>query len=261
MLRRNPLHPSTITTESDQHEMASTDAIEQAKWDVMSANRILAREEVLDGYGHVSLRHPGNPQHFFLSRSRSPELVTVEDIMEFTLDGETVGNDDRPAYLERFIHGSIFKARPDVVAVVHSHQEDVVPYSISSVPLQPVWHQAGSMGNHVPVWDIHDKFGDTNLLVTSVAQGDDLAVTLGRNKVALMRGHGFAAGGASLQEAVSMSIYLPKNARMLTTAKLLGGSVKIATPGEVEKSGQVKPEQPAFQRGWEYWLKRAGVHR
>jgi ribulose-5-phosphate 4-epimerase/fuculose-1-phosphate aldolase len=241
--------------------MASNDAIEQAKWDVMSANRILAREEVLDGYGHVSLRHPTNPQHFFLSRSRSPELVSVEDIMEFTLDGATVGSDDRPPYLERFIHGSIFKARPDVVAVVHSHQEDVVPYSISSVQLQPVWHQACSIGIHVPVWDIHDKFGDTNLLVTTIAQGDDLAAALGRNKVALMRGHGFAAAGASLQEAVSMAIYLPKNARMLTTARLLGGSITVATPGEVEKSGQVKPEHPAFQRGWEYWLKRAGVHR
>jgi HCOMODA/2-hydroxy-3-carboxy-muconic semialdehyde decarboxylase len=239
--------------------MASNDALEQAKWDVMSANRILAREGVLDGYGHVSLRHPDNPQHFFLSRSRSPELVTVEDIMELTLDGETVGNDDRPAYLERFIHGSIFKARPDIVAVVHSHQEDVVPYSISSVPLQPVWHQACSIGSHVPVWDIHDKFGDTNLLVTSVAQGDDLAATLGRNKVALMRGHGFAAGGTHLQEAVSMSIYLPKNARMLTTAKLLGGSVTIATPGEVERAGQVHVGTPAFNRGWEYWLTRAGV--
>ena len=239
--------------------MASNDAIEQAKWDVMSANHILAREEVLDGYWHVSLRHPTNPQHFFLSRSRSPELVTVEDIMEFTLDGDTVGNDDRPPYLERFIHGSIFKARPDVMSVVHSHQVDVVPYSISSVPLQPVWHQACSIGSHLPVWDIHDKFGDTNLLVANLAQGEDLAAALGRNKVALMRGHGFAAAGNHLQEAVSMSIYLPKNARILTTAKLLGGSVTVATPGEVEKAGVVRPEQPAFQRGWEYWLKRAGV--
>jgi ribulose-5-phosphate 4-epimerase/fuculose-1-phosphate aldolase len=239
--------------------MASNDAIEQAKWDVMSANHILAREEVLDGYGHVSLRHPTNPQHFFLSRSRSPELVSVEDIMEFTLDGDAVGNDDRPAYLERFIHGSIFKARPDVMSVVHSHQVDVVPYSISSVPLVPVWHQACSMGAHLPVWDIHDKFGDTNLLVANLAQGDDLAAALGRNKVALMRGHGFAAAGNHLQEAVSMSIYLPKNARILTTAKLLGGSVTAATPGEVEKAGVVRPEQPAFQRGWEYWLKRAGL--
>ena len=103
--------------------MTTTDTIAQAKWDVMSANHILAREGVLDGYGHVSMRHPDNPAHFLLSRSRSPELVSVEDIMEFTLDGETVGNDNRPPYLERFIHGAIYKARPDVVSVVHSHQE------------------------------------------------------------------------------------------------------------------------------------------
>jgi HCOMODA/2-hydroxy-3-carboxy-muconic semialdehyde decarboxylase len=237
------------------------DSIAQAKWDVMSANHILAREGVLDGYGHVSLRSPDNPQHFFLSRSRSPELVGVEDIMEFNLTGEAVGNDPRAPYLERFIHGAIFAARPDVVAVVHSHQEDVVPYSISSVPLRPVWHQACSIGTHVPVWDIHDRFGDTNLLVTSNAQGQDLADTLGRNKVALMRGHGFAAAGASLFEAVSMSIYLPKNARILTTAMLLGGSVTVATAGEVELAGAVHPEQPAFQRGWEYWLTRAGLQR
>jgi ribulose-5-phosphate 4-epimerase/fuculose-1-phosphate aldolase len=241
--------------------MPSTATLEQAKWDVMSANRILAREGVLDGYGHASIRHPENPQHFLLSRSRSPELVTVEDIMEFTLDGDVVGNDDRPPYLERFIHGSIYAARPDIVAVVHSHQEDVVPYSISSVPLEPVWHQACSIGAHLPVWDIRDKFGDTNLLVTNVAQGADLAATLGRNKVALMRGHGFAAGGTHLQEAVSMSIYLPKNARILTTAKLLGGSVTGVSPGEIAQAGQVHPEMPAFQRGWEYWLTRAGVKR
>jgi HCOMODA/2-hydroxy-3-carboxy-muconic semialdehyde decarboxylase len=240
--------------------MASS-VVEQAKWDVMSANHILARELVLDGYGHVSLRNPENPQTFFLSRSRSPELVTVEDIMEFTLDGNVVGNDDRPPYLERFIHGSIYKARPDIVSVVHSHQEDVVPYSISSVPLVPVWHQACSMGDHVPVWDIHDKFGDTNLLVVNEEQGDDLAATLGRDKVALMRGHGFAAGGNHLQEAVSMSIYLPKNARILTTAKMLGGSVTPVTKGEAALAGVVRPEHPAFQRGWEYWLKRAGVKR
>jgi HCOMODA/2-hydroxy-3-carboxy-muconic semialdehyde decarboxylase len=238
----------------------TVNTIEQAKWDVMSANHILAREGVLDGYGHVSLRHPDNPQRFFLARSRSPELVGVEDVMEFTLDGNVVGDDSRAPYLERFIHGAIFAARPDVVSVVHSHQEDVVPYSISSVPLRAVWHQACSMGTHVPVWDIHDRFGDTNLLVTNNEQGQDLARALGRNKVALMRGHGFAAAGASLFEAVSMSIYLPKNARILTTATLLGGSVTAATPGEVERAGAVHPEQPAFKRGWEYWLTRAGLN-
>ena len=121
------------------------------------------------------------------------------------------------------------------MCVVHSHQEDVVPYSISSVPLQAVWHQATSIGNHVPVWDIHDNFGDTNMLVTNVAQGADLAARLGRDKVALMRGHGFAAAGATLHDAVNTAIYLPKNARILTTAKMLGGSVKFPTPGELLK--------------------------
>ena len=246
--------------ESINNEMSSA-AIDQAKWDVMASNHILARELVLDGYGHISQRNPENPNTFFLSRSRSPELVTVEDIMEFTLDGNVVGNDDRPGYLERFIHGSIYKARPDIVSVVHSHQEDVIPYSISSVPLIPVWHQACTMGSHVPVWDIRDKFGDTNLLVTNEAQGDDLAARLGRDRIALMRGHGFAAAGTHIQEAVSMSIYLPKNARILTTAKLLGGTVTPVSPGEAEKAGVVRPEQPAFQRGWEYWLKRAGVSK
>lgn len=233
--------------------------LQQAKWDLMSANRILAREAVVDGYGHVSMRHPENPERFLLSRSRSPELVTVEDIMEFTLDGEAVNNDDRPAYLERFIHGSIYRARPDVMGVVHSHQEDVVPYSISSVPLQAVWHQAFSIGSHLPVWDIHDKFGDTNMLVTSVAQGADLAATLGRNKVALMRGHGFAAAGATLHDAVNTAVYLPKNARILTTAKMLGGSVTYPTPGELLKPGMPKADNHASMRGWEYWLARAGV--
>jgi HCOMODA/2-hydroxy-3-carboxy-muconic semialdehyde decarboxylase len=235
------------------------DALEDAKREVVAANRILAREAVLDGYGHVSMRHPSNPQHFLLARSRSPELVGVEDIMEFTLAGEVVGSDGRAPYLERFIHGSIFAARPDVMSVVHSHQEDVVPYSISSVPLRPVWHQACSMGPHIPVWDIRDRFGDTNLLVTNVEQGADLARTLGSDNIALMRGHGFAAGAASVREAVSMSIYLSKNARIQTTAILLGGSVTYATPGEVEKADFTRPGQPAFDRGWEYWLKRAGV--
>ena len=241
--------------------MTATDTIAQAKWDVMSANHILAREGVLDGYGHVSQRHPDHPDRFLLSRSRSPELVSVEDIMEFTLDGKVVGNDDRPPYLERFIHAGIYRARPDVVSVVHSHQEDVIPYSISSVPLEPVWHQATCIGNHVPVWDIRDNFGDTNLLVTNLEQGADLAAALGRERVALMRGHGFVAAADHLQAAVSTAIYLPKNARILTTAKLLGGSVKVTSPGEVELAGQIHPELPAFQRGWEYWLARAGVKR
>jgi len=239
--------------------MTATQRLDKAKFDLMSANRILAHEDVVDGYGHVSMRHPENPEQFLLSRSRSPELVTVEDLMTFTLDGKPVGGDTRPGYLERFIHGSIYAARPDVNAVVHSHAEDVVSYSISDVPLQPVFHQAARMGAEIPVWEIGDKFGETNLLVTCVEHGSDLAERLGNNTVVLMRGHGFAAVAPTLYEAVSISVYLPKNARILTNAKLLGGRVRTITPGEIAAVGPAQPEAPAFQRGWEYWCKRAGV--
>jgi HCOMODA/2-hydroxy-3-carboxy-muconic semialdehyde decarboxylase len=240
--------------------MTSVERLDKAKFDLMSANRILARESVVDGYGHVSMRHPDRPDQFLLSRSRSPELVTVDDLMTFTLDGRPVGDDPRPAYLERFIHGSIYAARPDVNSVVHSHAEDVVPYSLIDVPLEPVWHQAARIGATIPTWEISEKFGATDLLVTCVEHGDDLAARLGENTIVLMRGHGFAAAAATLYEAVSLSVYLPKNARILTTAKLLGGgAVRAITPAEIEVTGPAKPEQPAFQRGWEYWCKRAGV--
>jgi HCOMODA/2-hydroxy-3-carboxy-muconic semialdehyde decarboxylase len=239
--------------------MTAAQRLDKAKFDLMAANRILAHENVVDGYGHVSVRHPDDPQQFLLSRSRSPELVTVEDIMTFTLDGKPVGGDARPGYLERFIHGSLYAARPDVNAVVHSHAEDVVAYSISDVPLQPVFHQSARMGATLPVWEISEKFGDTNLLVTCVDHGDDLARRLGDNTVVLMRGHGFAAVAPNLYEVVSISVYLPKNARILTSAKLLGGSVRTITQGEIDAVGPADPEAPAFARGWEYWCKRAGV--
>ncbi len=240
--------------------ISTAQRLDKAKYDVMSANRILARENVVDGYGHVSMRHPDRPDQFLLSRSRSPELVTVDDLMTFTLDGTVVGDDPRPAYLERFIHGSIYAARPDVNSVVHSHAEDVIPYSIIDVPLEPVFHQSARMGSTLPVWEIREKFGDTNLLVTDAAQGADLAARLAGNTIVLMRGHGFAAVAASLMEAVTISVYLPKNARILTTARLLGGGrVRAITPAEIDVVGPVQPEAPAYQRGWEYWCKRAGV--
>jgi HCOMODA/2-hydroxy-3-carboxy-muconic semialdehyde decarboxylase len=247
--------------ESVNNQTASADVVLKAKTELVAANRILAREGVVDGYGHVSVRHPENPAHFFLSRSRSPELVEIDDIMEFTLDGKVVGDDARPPYLERFIHGSIYAARKDVNSVVHSHAEDVLPFSITKVPLRAVFHMACGMGENVPVWDIHKKFGDTNLLVTCVDHGKDLARTLGKNKVALMRGHGFACAAPTMYEAVRTAIYLPANARILAKASALGGPIKFATRGEIEKAGFSQPETAAFQRGWDYWLNRAGVKR
>jgi len=222
------------------------------------ANHILAHEGVLDAYGHVSIRHPERPDRYLLSRSRSPELVEVRDIIEFTIDGEAAAGDKRPPYLERFIHGCIYEARLQVSAVVHSHAEEIVPFSISmSTKLRPVWHAAGRAGRDIPVWDIRDKFGDTNLLVQNMAQGRDLAERLAGNRAVLMRGHGFAVGAESLIEALWISIYLPRNAQMYMDALKLG-DVKVLSDGEIAQSEKMQPESPAMQRAWEYWARRAG---
>ena len=183
------------------------DELERSIGDLVIANRILAKEDVVDAYGHVSIRHPSKPDHYLLSRSLSPEFVTSDDIIEFKLDGTPV-SDTRPAYLERYIHGAIYEARPDVNAVIHSHAEAVLPFSISKTPMCCVAHVASDMGTHVPVWDIDEKFGDaTNLLVINMEQGRDMAKKLGKNSVVLMRGHGFAAaadGAAQARAAVGL---------------------------------------------------------
>ena len=223
------------------------------------ANRILANENVVDAYGHVSMRHPEDPDRFFLACSRSPQFVEQGDIIEFRLNCSPVKDDPRPLYLERFIHGAIYEARPDVQAVVHAHAEDVLPFGIAATPLRPVIHSGAFIGAEVPVWDIADKFGDrTNLLVTEMAQGRDLARCLGANNVALMRGHGFAAAARSLIDVVRMSVYLPRNARVLLNAHRLG-EVKPLSRGEIEaRTSGYKPDSPETQRAWQYWAIRAG---
>jgi HCOMODA/2-hydroxy-3-carboxy-muconic semialdehyde decarboxylase len=234
--------------------------LKQAYRDLVIANRILAHEGVVDAYGHVSIRHPEKPDHFLLSRSRSPELVTEADIMEFTLDGKVVGDDKRPPYLERFIHGSLYEARPDIGAVVHSHAEETLPFGITGVPLKPVVHVAAGMGAEVPVWDIADKFGDnTNLLVVNAEQGRDLAQRIGKGRVALMRGHGFAAVGATVHDVVRTSVYLPVNARIITTALRLAPTYRALSPGEIDVRWMTNPRAPETWRAWEYWARRAGV--
>ncbi len=231
--------------------------LEKALRDVVIANRILAHEGVVDAYGHVSVRHPLDPTRYLLSRSRAPELVERGDIVEFDLEGKSVGGDTRAPYLERFIHGAIYEARPDVQAVVHAHAEAVLPFTISATPLRPVVHMASFIGARIPVWDIRDNFGDTNLLVVNTAQGRDLARGLGGERVALMRGHGFVAAGRSLPEAVRIGVYMPVNARVLLDALRLG-EVKALSRGEIEAHASMKPDDPAMWRAWEYWAVRAG---
>jgi ribulose-5-phosphate 4-epimerase/fuculose-1-phosphate aldolase len=229
--------------------------------DLVIANRILAHHEVVDAYGHVSVRHPDKPDRFFLSRSLAPELVKHDDIVEFTLDGQPVKEEKRPLYLERFIHGAILEARPEVMAVVHAHAEDILPFGlVSATPLRPVIHSGSFLGAHIPTWDIADRFGDTNLLVANIEQGRDLAKCLGPGNVVLMRGHGFAAAAQSLIQVVRMSVFLPRNARALLRAVQLGGEIKYLSQGEIDARNRgYGAYSPETWRAWEYWANKAGV--
>jgi ribulose-5-phosphate 4-epimerase/fuculose-1-phosphate aldolase len=221
------------------------------------ANRILARENVVDAFGHVSIRHPGRADRFFMSRSRAPELVTVADLMEFELDGTPVDAKGRTPYSERFIHGAIFEKRADVTSVIHNHSHEIIPYGITPVKLRPVLHVGAAIGEDVPVWDIRRKFGDTNLLVVNMDQGRDLAATLGTNRVALMRGHGCAVAGRTLREAVFTAIYLQVNAKLQTQALNLSNEVQYLSPGELAKTKEMLAQQVGLDRAWEYWTMRA----
>ena len=236
--------------------MASLDTLIQ---DLVIANRILAKEDVVDAYGHISVRHPDKPNHFFISRSLAPELIEKEDIVELGLDGQPVKDEKRSLYLERFIHAAIFETRPDVTAVVHAHAEDILPFGIAkATPLRPVIHSGSFIGMNVPVWDIADRFGDTNVLVTNMEQGRDLAKCLGSNGVALMRGHGFASAARSLIEVVRMSVYLPRNARAQMRAKMLGGEIKGLSQGEIDaRNSGYSPYSNETWRAWEYWANKA----
>jgi len=220
--------------------------------DLVTANHILANEGILDGYGHVSVRDPANPNHYFLSRSLAPGLVTASDIVEYDLDSNPVG-DDRTGYRERFIHGEIYKARPDVMAVVHDHSPAVIPFSVSSVPLRAVSHMGAFIGEGVPVFEIRDVDGMTDMLVSSPKRGRALATVLGNHPAALMRGHGAAVIGVSVKEVVGRAIYLDLNAKAQEQAMLLGGNVKYFEPEEARKAGS----QDGFERAWGIWKQKA----
>ena len=221
-----------------------------------TANRILANENVVDAFGHVSARHPEHPNRFLLSCSRSPELVSAADIMELDFDGRPIGNDPRRPYLERFIHAAIYAARRDVHAVVHNHAHELIPFGVTGTPLRPLIHVAGALGPQTPIWDIADHFADTSLLVTDMDQARDLAATLGANSAALMRGHGAVVVGGSLRDAVLTAIYLQVNARIDLQARQLG-AVKYLSSGEIANSFVNLLGENAATRAWEYFERRS----
>ena len=223
--------------------------------DLVVANRVLAQEGLFDAYGHVSVRHPANPNRYLLSRSLAPALVTAGDILEYDLDSNPIDPKGQRSVLERFIHGEIYKARPDVKAVIHSHSPTVVPFSVTRVPLRPVMHNATFLWLGVPVWEIRDAGGPgTDMLVRSAPLGKSLAATLGDKPVALMRGHGNVVVGADLQTAVRYAYYTEVNARLQAMAIALGGPITYISPEE----GAARDRNPGdFARAWELWKKSA----
>jgi ribulose-5-phosphate 4-epimerase/fuculose-1-phosphate aldolase len=236
------------------------ETFEQACTQLALANRILAHEGVLDGFGHVSMRHPLEPGRYLLARSRSPELIEPTDILEFTLDSQPLIPPAGFLYGERVIHGAIYQARPDVHAVCHHHSRAVMPFCISGMPLQPVDHLGATMGAVIPFWDQRDEFGDTDLIVAKPEEGRSLARALGPHWVVLMRRHGATVAGTSMQELVFRAVFSCRNAEMQREAHMLGGISQL-TPVEIEKAGAFNLEPRPIGRAWEYWtarLRKAG---
>jgi ribulose-5-phosphate 4-epimerase/fuculose-1-phosphate aldolase len=223
--------------------------------DLVYANRILYNQDVLDGFGHVSVRSDKDPSHFLMSRSMAPGLVTSNDIMEFDKNGEPVDVRGRNAYVERYIHAAIYRVRPDVKAIVHSHSPDLIPFSVTGVTLHPVYHVSAFLRLGAPVFDSHGGFGDTDMLIRDNKLGDALAKKLGQAGIVLIRGHGFVAVADSTPIVVYRAIYTQLNARVQFEAMKLG-PVTYLTPGEAVKAQAIV--EATVGRPWELWKSRVG---
>lgn len=234
-----------------QNSGTATDAPNPAQIaELVLANHILANEGVVDAYGHVSVRDERNPNHFLLARHLPAAVVTASDIIEYDLDTKPVRDSKTTGYSERFIHGEIYKARPDVKAVIHFHAADVLPFTVTSVPLRPMIHMAGFLPQHVPVFEIRDFGGMTNMLVRTNELGSALAKTLGDKPVVLMRGHGAVVAGPSLHVTAGWAYYMIVNARAQLQAMAIGGDkVTYLAPEEASKATM----QDGFERAWLYW--------
>lgn len=220
--------------------------------DLVTANRVLAREGIVDGYGHVSARSAEAPDRFFLSRALAPGLVTAADLIEYDLDGGALDAAGRDGYVERFLHAAIYRARPDVGAVVHCHTPSLIPYAASSVALRPMYHMSAFLALGAPVFEIRGVDGVSEMLVADARTGQALARALGDAAVVLMRGHGAVIVGSSIPVAVSRSIYLDLNAKMQTEAVALGGAVTYLEPGDM-RADTVDPDD----RNWKLWKQQA----
>src|SRR5262245_11792007 len=225
--------------------------------DLVLANRILYALGVVDAYGHVSARDPKRPDHYFLSRALAPALVRAYDLMAYDLDSRPVEDRGCELYSERFIHGEVYRARGDVHAVVHSHSPTVIPFGISKTALAPVYHMASFIPPAVPVFEIREAAGMTDLLIRTNALGKALAATLGDNAVALMRGHGNVVVGSNLKYAVFRAYYTEVNARLQLQARVLDGPLTFIDPQESAKTNGGKGINP--ERAWDMWVRSVDV--
>jgi ribulose-5-phosphate 4-epimerase/fuculose-1-phosphate aldolase len=232
--------------------------------ELVTANRILGNEGVVDALGHVSLRHPEDAGRYLLSRSRSPALVTEDDIMEFALDSTPIDQRGRSMYAERSIHGCIYQARPDVNAVCHSHAQQLIPFAVTGLPVKPIWAMGATIGDEVPMWDIREDFPhDDGMLIVNDTIGSSLAKRLGAGRACLLASHGAVVAAANIRRTVLIAISLMTNAELLMQSRLLslthaGQEGRYLTRGEITSMSELAFSPGFLERMWEYWATRAG---
>ena len=224
--------------------------------DLAAASRILAERGVVDAFGHISHRHPDAPDRYFMSRAMAPALVTPDDIIEYSLDSEPCNANGRGSFLERFIHGEVYKARPDINSIAHSHSPSVIPFGLVDTKMEAMFHNAAFLAAGVPVFDISEDFGATDMLVSDCPKGVAFAESLGDKDVALMRAHGSVACGPTLQSAVFRAVYTEVNARVQHWTVALGGATPMAALDEEEGRLADVPNQGACLRAWDLWRRQ-----
>ena len=222
--------------------------------DLAAASRILVDQGVFDAAGHVSMRHPQTSGRFLMPRSLAPALVTADDIMEFALDCEPQHAGGRHPFIERYLHGGIYRRRPDVMAIAHGHSAAVIPFSLVATPMRATYHNAAFLAAGVPVFDIREKFGATNIVINTAEKGDALAESLGDKAVLLLRAHGFVAVAPTIQSAVFRAIFTEISARVQLQAAALGGPIAVLDVEEGRMADEIN--LATVGRSWELWKKR-----
>jgi ribulose-5-phosphate 4-epimerase/fuculose-1-phosphate aldolase len=248
--------PTPASAQATKPAPAAEDPHAKAIADVVLANHILADQGVVDGFGHVSVRDPADPNKFLLARSTAPELVTPADVLEHDLDGNTTAPASTKLYLERFIHAEIYRARPDVTAIVHCHSPSLIPFAATGLALKPIYHMSSFLGSGVPVFEIHKAAnGSTDMLVRTSELGRALAKSLGTHVAVLMRGHGAVIVGKDVQQAVFRAVYTQMNAQLQTQAMGLGAKITYLDAEEAKKSEETN--SALVSRSWELWTRKA----